>query len=251
MLLKMRISKNIMKKEKVTEILDSGLVYEGEAKSGKWHGKGILSSPDGFRYEGHFKNGLPNGLGFVKFPDEGSYEGRFKDGLKHGNGTLISPEGDRYEGQFKNDTQNGIGIYEWSDGRIYEGQFKDGLQHGNGKHTMPDGRYFEGEFKKGKKTEKGEFYCKDGTEYKENKKGFTITKELLGEIIEDEEIVEFSDKEKELFLRDITSISNDDGEPWTCAYCEMEKESNEKQHLFQNGLVCPDCFDSAMGFDYE
>ena len=43
--------------------------------------------------------------------------------------------------------------------------------------------------------------------------------------------------------------SNDDGEPWTCAYCEMEKESNEKQHLFQNGLVCPDCFDSAMGFD--
>ena len=29
------------------------------------------------------------------------------------------------------------------------------------------------------------------------------------------------------------------------------KESNIEKHLFQHGLVCPDCFDSAMGFDDE
>ena len=81
------------------------------------------------------------------------------------------------------------------------------------------------------------------------KKGLTITKEMLGESSEDEEIIEMSDKEKEEILRDITSISSDDGETWTCAFCEMEKESNIEKHLFQHGLVCPDCFDSAMGFD--
>ena len=86
----------------------------------------------------------------------------------------------------------------------------------------------------------------------DEKKVLTITKEMLGESSEDEEIVEFTDKEKEEFLRDITSISNDDGETWTCAFCEMEKESTVEKHLFlQYGLVCPSCFDSAMGFDEE
>ena len=75
---------------------------------------------------------------------------------------------------------------------------------------------------------------------------------MLGESSEDEEIVKMSDKEKQEFLRDITSISNDDGETWTCAFCEMEKESTVEKHLFlQYGLVCPSCFDSAMGFDEE
>ena len=84
------------------------------------------------------------------------------------------------------------------------------------------------------------------------KKGLTITKEMLGEVSEDEEIVEMSDKEKEEILRDITSISNDDGETWTCAFCEMEKESTVEKHLFwQYGFVCPSCFDNAMGFDEE
>ena len=78
-----------------------------------------------------------------------------------------------------------------------------------------------------------------------------ITKEMLGESSVDEEIVEFSDKEKETFLREITSISNDDGETWICDYCEMEKESNVEKHLLQYGILCPSCFDTAMGFDEE
>ena len=41
-----------------------------------------------------------------------------------------------------------------------------------------------------------------------------------------------SDKEKQEFLRDITSISNDDGETWTCAFCEMEKESTVENVCF-------------------
>jgi len=82
------------------------------------------------------------------------------------------------------------------------------------------------------------------------KKGLTITKEMLGESSEDEEIIEMSDKEKEEILRDITSISNNDGETRTCAFCEMEKESTVEKHLFyQYGFVCPICFDSATGND--
>ena len=82
------------------------------------------------------------------------------------------------------------------------------------------------------------------------KKGLTITKEMFGESSEDEEIVEMSYKDKEEILRDITSISNNDGETCTCAFCEMEKESTVEKHLFyQYGFVCPICFDSAIGND--
>ena len=57
-------------------------------------------------------------------------------------------------------------------------------------------------------------------------------------------------KNKEEILRDITSISNNDGETRTCAFCEMEKESTVEKHLFyQYGFVCPICFDSATGND--
>ena len=44
---------------------------------------------------------------------------------------------------------------------------------------------------------------------------------MLSESSEDEEIVEMSDKVKEEILRDISSILNNDGETWTCAFCEM------------------------------
>ena len=82
------------------------------------------------------------------------------------------------------------------------------------------------------------------------KKGLTITEKMLGESSEDEEIVKMSDKEKREILRDITSISNNDGETRTCAFCEMEKESTVEKHLFyQYGFVCPICFDSATGND--
>ena len=75
---------------------------------------------------------------------------------------------------------------------------------------------------------------------------------MLGEASEDEEIVEMSDKGKEEILRDITSISINDGETWTCAFCEMEKERTVENRLFwQYGFVCPSCFDSAAGFDEE
>ena len=49
-----------------------------------------------------------------------------------------------------------------------------------------------------------------------------------------------------------SSILNNDGETWTCAFCEIEKESTVEKHLFwQYGFVCPSCFENAMGFDEE
>ena len=53
-------------------------------------------------------------------------------------------------------------------------------------------------------------------------KVFTITKEMLSEPDENDEIIEISDKEREDFLREITSISDDDGE--------------KKQHFWVNYL---------------
>jgi hypothetical protein len=146
---------------------------------------------------------------------------------------------------------HGKGIYNWSDKRIYEGQLKDGLQHGKGKYTMSDGRYFEGEFKKGKQTKKGKYFWKDGTEYIEDeKKGLTITKDMLGESSENEEIVEFSDDEKEGFLRHIAISPNDSGEAWFCEGCHSEMLASEEQFIIQYGICCLSCFNSvALGID--
>ena len=82
-------------------------------------------------------------------------------------------------------------------------------------------------------------------------KVFTITKAMLSEPVESDEIIEISDKEREDFLREITNISDDDGEIWTCAHCEFEQESTVEKYALQHGLVCPRCFDSVMGFDQE
>ena len=38
--------------------LEGSLIYEGEFKNGRYHGKGILYNSDGsVKYEGKFKNG--------------------------------------------------------------------------------------------------------------------------------------------------------------------------------------------------
>ena len=37
------------KKDQGTQILDNGLVYEGDFKDGEWHGTGKLTHQEGFR----------------------------------------------------------------------------------------------------------------------------------------------------------------------------------------------------------
>ena len=226
--------------------------YIGKWKEGKRNGQGKETFENGCIYEGQFKDDKYNGQGSFTAPNGAQFSGKYEDGELHGKGILISPEGDKYEGQFKSGKQHGKGIYKWNDGRIYEGQFKDGKMHGIGKYIMEDGRYFEGSFKKGNPTKKGKYFWEDGTEYiEEEKKGLTITKAMLGEPDEDDEIIEISDKEREDFLKEITCISDDDGEIWTCAHCEFEQESTVEKYALQHGLVCPSCFDSVMGFDQE
>ena len=44
--------KNVNKSSFFKETLENGLTFEGEIRSGEWHGQGILTHPEGFRYEG-------------------------------------------------------------------------------------------------------------------------------------------------------------------------------------------------------
>ncbi|GMF40911.1 unnamed protein product [Phytophthora fragariaefolia] len=50
--------------------------YEGAMEFGRYHGKGVLHLPDGYRYEGEFQNGEFHGRGTLFFP-EGKLEGEW------------------------------------------------------------------------------------------------------------------------------------------------------------------------------
>ena len=54
--------------------------YEGESKDDKWHGHGILISPDGDIYEGEFENDLAHGEGIYTWGDGVRSEGEFREG---------------------------------------------------------------------------------------------------------------------------------------------------------------------------
>ena len=64
--------------EPVRIVSPNGDVYVGEVMSGKPHGQGTLTLPDGRKYEGEFKDGKPwNGTLFVK---NGNIFGKFVNG---------------------------------------------------------------------------------------------------------------------------------------------------------------------------
>ena len=111
---------------KVGPLPISGDIYDGEWKSGNFHGNGIIEYSDGTKYDGEWKEGLPNGKG-----------------------VLTDSNGNKYVGEFINGKRDGRGVYEMSDGSKYSGQWKDSLPDGEGIYTMVDGKIEKGTWKKG------------------------------------------------------------------------------------------------------
>ncbi|XP_053328215.1 alsin [Spea bombifrons] len=118
--------------------------YEGRWLSGKPHGKGVLSWPDGRIYTGNFRNGLEDGYGEYIIPNK-----TFKNN-------------DRYVGQWKEGKMCGHGTYWYANGEVYEGSFLDNMRHGHGllrrgKLTSFSPSMFIGQWVMDKKTGYGVF----------------------------------------------------------------------------------------------
>ena len=117
--------------------IDSGNIYKGEFKNGKYDGKGIYYFNEepykGDRYEGDFKNGQRNGKGIYFCNNGDRYDGDFKNDKMDGKGIYYYNNGDRYEGDWKNDKMDGKGIYCWNNG---DREMGDWLNDENiGKHV--------------------------------------------------------------------------------------------------------------------
>ncbi|XP_070570494.1 LOW QUALITY PROTEIN: alsin-like [Ptychodera flava] len=168
--------------------------------SGKPHGKGTMTWPDGSKYTGKFIQGLQQGHGMYTIPSgEASkadymYDGQWLEGKMHGAGILRYQNGDIYEGYFKENQRHGHGmlrcgsltssspsvyIGEWNSdkrcgygvmddinrGEKYMGMWHDDYRHGNGLVVTLDGVYYEGTFTHNKLSGVGLLITEDGTSY--------------------------------------------------------------------------------------
>ena len=101
------------------------IVYEGEFRDGKEHGRGTKTYSNESRYEGDWRNGKKHGYGTETWASGGRYEGEFRDGKEHGRGTINYANGNRYEGEWRDGKRHGQGSHDYTDGSRYEGEWRD------------------------------------------------------------------------------------------------------------------------------
>eukprot|EP01127_Copromyxa_protea_P011264 TRINITY_DN2825_c0_g1_i3.p1 TRINITY_DN2825_c0_g1~~TRINITY_DN2825_c0_g1_i3.p1 ORF type:complete len:760 (-),score=156.03 TRINITY_DN2825_c0_g1_i3:132-2411(-) len=131
------------------KLVNPPVVYEGTFASGKFHGNGSLTTPEG-NYIGEFESGVKHGQGKMTFNDGREYTGSWKQDAFHGKGVLSSPSL-HYKGEFRKGLFEGDGTLTIGDNvSTYTGQFKAGQKHGKGKESCDPqkSRYvsYQGEF---------------------------------------------------------------------------------------------------------
>lgn len=145
--------------EKITDVGEISnqyghLVYKGQMKNGKPHGKGIKYFEDSelILYEGEFKNGLYDGYGVLanhgngdttngNKPSGGTYKGYFSKGLKHGE--IVnddSPNGSKFYVNYKMGLIDGQHKYIENNGVVNTSNYKDGIPYGEWKRVDKDGK---------------------------------------------------------------------------------------------------------------
>jgi len=167
-------------------------IYEGEFKSGKKNGYGVLTNKKNKnKYEGSFLNDKKAGSGILYNEETGYfYSGQWENGVQNGFGSLITKEGLSYTGEFKNGEISGHGemvnpsgektIADWLppgipngenctyigiDGSKYHGEIVKGMFEGYGTYLDKEGNYYEGSFCENQRTGFGKQIYNDGSEY--------------------------------------------------------------------------------------
>ncbi|WGZ94907.1 MAG: hypothetical protein QJT81_02660 [Candidatus Thiothrix putei] len=131
--------------------------FEGNMLSGKPHGEGILTYPDGTQFKGTWENGLATGYAEFVASDGSHYEGMWWNDSPSGGRTkyseVIPGKGiftDSNGGQIKGDFDSAWtcrGTYLYADGKRYEGYIDQGKRKGIGKLFNADGTLqYEGQW---------------------------------------------------------------------------------------------------------
>ena len=74
-------------------------------------------------YTGEMKSGRRHGRGVALYRSGSKYSGQWSENLKEGNGEYWYSNGDYYAGSFHNDLMHGLGRYVSADGTVFEGNF--------------------------------------------------------------------------------------------------------------------------------
>eukprot|EP01034_Spumella_vulgaris_P030517 gene30517-37749_t len=129
--------------------VDDGLIYNGEWKDGKKHGKGEFYFDNGDHIEGLWMNDLAHGDCVAKYLNGNIYIGAFQNGVRSGQGVMTYSDGSVYEGLsgFKADERSGTGTMTWNHDN---GQWLNDIRHGyTGTMTFKSGDVYQGRWVRG------------------------------------------------------------------------------------------------------
>jgi hypothetical protein len=162
-----RLNKNTATINKIIKQIKSQFVvgswpylgrYTGHVNSsGKPHGKGKHTWPNGEVYDGQWKDDKGHGEGKHTWPSGAVYDGQWQDGKHHGTGKYTWPDGAVYDGQWQDGKHHGTGKSTWPDGAVYDGQWQDDKRHGKGKYTWPNGEVYDGAWLNNQRHGKGKY----------------------------------------------------------------------------------------------
>ncbi|MFG6432666.1 MORN repeat-containing protein [Roseateles sp. LYH14W] len=139
--------------------------YDGEMKTGRLAGQGVLTMPYGQRYDGSFVDGRYEGAGLLTFPRGTVYRGEFVAGRAEGACSIAWPDGHHYQGQCKAARPQGQGEVQFGNGDRYVGAFNLGQPSGQGRYTWAVGNVYEGSFEDGDLHGQGDYRFADGSRY--------------------------------------------------------------------------------------
>jgi hypothetical protein len=111
----------------------SGVVaaYIGALRNGRFEGEGIYATRDGLLYEGQWKAGRAHGRGRLVLPNGEHYEGSFRNGFAEGSGIFTETTWERFEGTFRAGRRDGTGKTILPSGLAYESYWKGGTETPN------------------------------------------------------------------------------------------------------------------------
>ena len=114
---------------------EGDLIYEGEWKDGKKHGKGKKFYDGDLIYEGEWNEGCYHGKGKEFSDGDLIYEGEWKYSEEHGKGIkyfkVVGKNLAKYEGEFEESDFNGKGCLTLLDGTVYKGLWENNKFLGN------------------------------------------------------------------------------------------------------------------------
>ena len=96
-------------RDQETQELYVGRRYEGEWKNGKYDGRGIFMSGNGYTYSGYLQKGLYHGEGTLRCKNEDMYIGEWVRGKAGGKMTIKYHDGSEYEGLTSGGRYHGAG----------------------------------------------------------------------------------------------------------------------------------------------